>query len=73
MFVSQKIFVIRDIVFWQLFFLNHVRCFNAIDRIVVTAVIITELREGGNIISAMFTGRKVIHGCPVDEEPSSYD
>ena len=33
----------------------------------IVAVVITELREGGNIISAMFTGRKVISGRPVDE------
>jgi Ni/Fe-hydrogenase 1 B-type cytochrome subunit len=39
----------------------------------VTAVIITELREGGSIISAMFTGRKIISGRPVDEDGSSHD
>ncbi|WP_051299868.1 cytochrome b/b6 domain-containing protein [Methylobacter luteus] len=39
----------------------------------VAAVIVTELREGGGIISAMFTGRKVISGCPVDEEPCKSD
>jgi cytochrome b len=39
----------------------------------VAAVIITELKEGGSIISAMFTGRKIIRGRPVDEEPSSHD
>jgi Ni/Fe-hydrogenase 1 B-type cytochrome subunit len=39
----------------------------------VVAVIVTELREGGNIISAMFTGRKMIRGRPVDEEHSSHD
>lgn len=33
----------------------------------VVSVVITELREGGNIISAMFTGRKTISGRPVDE------
>ena len=36
----------------------------------VTAVIITEVREGGSIISAMFTGRKIIGGRPVDEQQS---
>ena len=39
----------------------------------VAAVIITELREGGGIISAMFTGQKVISGHPVDEEPDNRD
>lgn len=34
----------------------------------VAAVIATEIREGGNLISAMFTGRKIISGQPVDEE-----
>lgn len=37
----------------------------------IAAVIITEVKEGGNIISAMFTGRKIISGHPVDEERSS--
>jgi len=37
----------------------------------VTAVIITEVREGGSIISAMFTGRKIVSGRPVDEQPSN--
>lgn len=36
----------------------------------VAAVIVTELREGGSIISAMFTGRKIISGRPLDEEHS---
>ncbi|CAA9892998.1 putative Cytochrome b [Candidatus Methylobacter favarea] len=39
----------------------------------VTAVIITELREGGSIISAMFTGRKIISKRPVDEERNGHD
>ncbi len=39
----------------------------------VAAVIITELKEGGGIISSMFTGRKVISGRPVDEESGSHD
>lgn len=33
----------------------------------VTAVIITETREGGSLISAMFTGRKIIAGRPLDD------
>ena len=32
----------------------------------VIAVVVTELRAGGSLISAMFTGRKIISGQPVD-------
>jgi len=32
----------------------------------VAAVIITEIREGGTLVTAMFTGRKIIAGIPVD-------
>jgi cytochrome b len=39
----------------------------------VAAVIITELREGGSLISAMFTGRKIISGRPVDDDPGKRD
>jgi len=39
----------------------------------VAAVIVTELKEGGSIISAMFTGRKIISERPVHEERSSHD
>ena len=35
----------------------------------VAGVVVTELREGGGLISAMFTGRKVVSGKPVDEPP----
>ena len=35
----------------------------------VAAVIVTEVREGGSIITAMFTGRKIISGRPVDDDP----
>lgn len=31
----------------------------------VAAVAITELREGGSIVSAMFTGRKILSGKPI--------
>lgn len=34
----------------------------------IAAVILTELREGGNIISAMFTGKKTFKHQPLDEE-----
>ena len=39
----------------------------------VTAVIIAERKEGGSLISAMFTGRKIIAGRPVDEAGDSQD
>jgi cytochrome b len=32
----------------------------------ILAVVVTELREGGNLISAMFSGKKVLSGPPVD-------
>ena len=34
----------------------------------VAGVIITEKREGGSLISSMFTGTKIIRGEPVDKE-----
>jgi Ni/Fe-hydrogenase 1 B-type cytochrome subunit len=33
----------------------------------ILAVVVTDVREGGSIISAMFTGRKVLSGKPVDD------
>jgi cytochrome b len=33
----------------------------------ILAVVITELREGGNLISAMFTGRKILDQEPADK------
>jgi Ni/Fe-hydrogenase 1 B-type cytochrome subunit len=32
----------------------------------IVAVVVTELREGGTIVSAMFTGRKILSGRPED-------
>ena len=32
----------------------------------ITAVVVTELREGGNLVSAMVTGRKVLSESPAD-------
>ncbi len=32
----------------------------------LAAVVVTELREGGTIVSAMFTGRKILPGRPED-------
>ena len=52
------------------FALTHVYNFYALITVIivhVTAVIVTEVREGGSIISAMFTGRKIVRGQPMDE------
>jgi cytochrome b len=38
----------------------------AVAALHVTAVIVTELREGGTLVSAMFTGRKILPGRPED-------
>jgi cytochrome b len=49
----------------------HVYSFYALVVVVVVhvaAVVITEVKEGGSIISAMFTGRKIISGSPQDED-----
>ena len=37
----------------------------------VAAVIITEVHEGGTLVSAMFTGRKIIAGTPLDGAESA--
>jgi cytochrome b len=34
----------------------------------IMAVVITELREGGNLITAMFTGKKILHVPPADRK-----
>jgi Ni/Fe-hydrogenase 1 B-type cytochrome subunit len=34
----------------------------------ITAVVITELREGGNLITAMFTGKKILSVPPADQK-----
>ncbi|MGD8619388.1 MAG: cytochrome b/b6 domain-containing protein [Gammaproteobacteria bacterium] len=33
----------------------------------VLAVAVTEIREGGNLVSAMFSGKKVLNGPPADQ------
>jgi len=33
----------------------------------ILAVVVTEVREGGNLVSAMFSGRKVLSGPPADQ------
>jgi Ni/Fe-hydrogenase 1 B-type cytochrome subunit len=35
----------------------------------ILAVVMTELREGGNLISAMFSGKKILGESPVDQTP----
>jgi len=48
----------------------HYYCFYAIVLMIVlhvAGVVMTELKEGGNIVSAMFTGKKTLSGRPVDE------
>lgn len=50
------------------FALAHLYSFYALVVMVVlhvAAVVITELREGGSIVSAMFTGRKILSGKPI--------
>lgn len=39
----------------------------------IAAVVVTELREGGSIVSAMFTGRKVVSAKPVDSSDQDPD
>lgn len=34
----------------------------------ILAVVVTELREGGNLVSAMFTGKKILSEVPVDQK-----
>jgi cytochrome b len=33
----------------------------------ILAVVVTELREGGNLVSAMFSGKKVLGEKPTDQ------
>ena len=54
------------------FAVTHVYAFYALTVLVVVhvvAVVLTEIKEGGSIVSAMFTGRKIISGRPADEAP----
>ena len=51
------------------FITAHLYAFYALAAVIVVhvaAVIITELREGGSLISAMFTGRKIMADVPMD-------
>jgi len=58
------------------FIVVHVYTFYTLVVVVVAhiaAVVITELKEGGSIISAMFTGRKIISDRPKDEDSNEQD
>ncbi len=53
------------------FILSHVYGYYALVAMVglhVLGVVVTEIREGGTLISATFTGNKIIAGRPVDAE-----
>lgn len=39
----------------------------------IVAVVVTEIREGGSLVSAMFTGRKIVAGQPTDASESAAD
>ena len=39
----------------------------------IAAVVVTELREGGNLVSAMITGRKVLSQSPADQAAAGDD
>lgn len=52
------------------FAVAHYYCFYATVFMVVlhiAGVVMTELKEGGNIVSAMFSGKKTLTGKPADE------
>ncbi len=45
----------------------------AVIAVHIAAVVITDMKEGGSIISAMFTGRKILTGRPADEDKAPRD
>ena len=52
------------------FAVTHYYCFYATVFMVVlhiAGVVMTELKEGGNIVSAMFSGKKTLTGKPADD------
>jgi Ni/Fe-hydrogenase 1 B-type cytochrome subunit len=54
------------------FILSHLYSYYAILIVAglhILGVVITEIREGGSIVSATISGRKIVAGQPVDEEP----
>ena len=53
------------------FIVSHLYAYYALLVVVglhVAGVVIMEVREGGNLISATFSGRKILAGDVVDEE-----
>jgi len=56
------------------FILSHLYAYYALLALIgihLAGVVIAELREGGSLVSATITGRKILSGPPVDEEQSS--
>ena len=56
------------------FILSHLYSYYAILIVAglhILGVVITEIREGGSIVSATISGRKIVAGQPVDEEPTA--
>jgi cytochrome b len=54
------------------FILTHLYVYYAllaVGALHILGVVVTEIREGGTMISATFTGRKLLSEPPVDEEP----
>lgn len=67
MYDEQAFEDMRD--FRKPFIMTHIYAFYALVVMIVVhvaAVIMTEIREGGSLISALFTGRKILPGTPVD-------
>lgn len=55
------------------FIVSHLYAYYAllvIATLHIAGVVISEIREGGTTISATFTGKKILTGSPVDEEPT---
>ena len=53
------------------FIVSHLYAYYALLVVValhLSGVVITEIREGGNLISATFSGTKILSGRPVDEQ-----
>lgn len=56
------------------FIVSHLYSYYALLVVValhLAGVIVTEIREGGNLVSATFSGRKIMAGRPIDEDPST--
>lgn len=62
--------------FRKAFAVTHLYSFYLLVAVVivhVAAVVVTEIREGGSITSAMITGRKIIDGRPMDDDRGDHD